>query len=204
LRAHRRAIAWLPLLAMLVASVPLAAATAGARAADAAKPAAETIVRRAFLPSPQRIHGELRLVERGDTLVLQTLLYSDALRRGVDRIRKKELYYWPAGRAGSEDSTRYLAGLDRAKRHVLERFASPAGMTDPKPRLLIEFVLAPARAEIGFYDVEIKRAAQGFDVQDRKPIEVLTASRDYLARAMRIQGDEGFDPPASQLAKLPR
>jgi len=44
-------------------------------------------------------------------LVMETLLYSNSLRRGADRIRKKELYWWPADRPGAADSARYLDAL---------------------------------------------------------------------------------------------
>jgi hypothetical protein len=195
------------LAALLIAAGGAAPAHPTPAAGDSTSAAldatADRILARAYLPSPERVHGELRLVRRGEALCMQTLIYSNSLRRGVDRIRKKELYHWRAGRPGAEDSARYLAGLDQAKRHVLERFASPRGLEDPRQRLLIEFVLGKGVAEVAFYDVEVEREAAGFAVRDRRPILVLDSSPAYVARAMRIQGDEGFDAPVAELLKLP-
>ena len=186
------------LAGVLVATSPAAAAVAGDR-----------VIARTYLPSAERIHGELVLAQRGEALVMETLLYSNSLRRGADRIRKKELYYWPAGRAGAEDSARYLQALDQAKRHVLERFehAAPgdAGAArDPRPRLQIEFVLDGAAAKVVFYDVEVDATKSGFVVHDRRPIVTLDASPGYVARAIRNQAQDGFDQPIAEVERLPR
>jgi hypothetical protein len=186
----------------------LAASPADPPAKEAAA-SGDGVLARAYLPSAERIHGELVLARRGTALVMGTLLYSNSLRRGVDRIRKKELYHWPADRPGAEDSTRYLQALERAKRHVLERFehAAPGDTNatrDPRPRLLIEFTLDGTDAQVAFYDVEVEATKSGFVVRERRPIQVLAASRDYIARAMRIQGDEGFDRTLPELAGFPR
>jgi hypothetical protein len=198
------AIAATAMAAPAMTAAAAAAALDGSSRDRSAATAPDRFVARAYLPSPQRVHGELRLIRRGDLLVMQTLLYSDSLRRGVDRIRKKELYHWPAGRPGAGDSARYLAGLEQAKRHVLERFAAPTRPADPRPRLLVEFVLGAGDAEVGFYDVEVERGADGFTVRDRQPILVLDSSVEYVGRAIRIQGEEGFDAPVAELSALPR
>jgi hypothetical protein len=192
-----------------VASATLLASTPPSPLAKDAATTGDRIIARAYLPSADRIHGELVLERRGTALVMETLLYSNSLRRGADRIRKKELYYWPADRPGAEDSARYLKGLEVAKRHVLERFehvapADTGAARDPRPRLLIEFALDGSNAQIGFYDVEVEATKSGFAVRERKPIQVLEASRDYVARAMRIQGDEGFDRTVAELAGFAR
>jgi hypothetical protein len=165
----------------------------------------DRVLARTYLPSPDRIHGELVFARRGTALVMDTLLYSNSLRRGADRIRKKELYYWPADRPGAEDSARYLKALEQAKRHVLDRFehvapGDAAAARDPKPRLLIEFTHDGTRAQVVFYDVEVEATKSGFAVTERRPIVTLDASAAYVARAMRIQGDEGFDRTLPELA----
>jgi hypothetical protein len=194
--ALRRALALL-LLAGAVTATAAESATSG-----------ERILARTYLPSPQRVHGELVLARRGTSLVMDTLLYSNSLRRGADRIRKKELYYWPADRRGAEDSARYLKALEQAKRHVLERFEHPApgdaaAARDPRPRLLIEFTLDETAAQVVFYDVEVEAAKSGFAVRERRPIVTVDVSPDYVKRAMRIQGDEGFDRTLPELAGFP-
>jgi hypothetical protein len=170
---------------------------------------ADRILARTYLPSAERIHGELVLAQRGPALVMETLLYSNSLRRGADRIRKKELYYWPAGRPGAEDSARYLQALDQAKRHVLERFehvtpGDTGAARDPRPRLQIEFVLDQNRSKIVFYDVEVEGTKNGFVVHDRRPIVTVDASPAYVARAIRTQAQEGFDQPIAEVERLPR
>ena len=185
---------------------------AGALVATAPAPAAvdgDRIIARTYLPSAERIHGELVLAQRGSALVMETLLYSNSLRRGADRIRKKELYYWPAGRPGAEDSARYLQALDQAKRHVLERFEHVApgdagAARDPRPRLQIEFTLDGTDAKIVFYDVEVDATKSGFVVHDRRPIVTVDASPAYVARAIRTQAEEGFDRPLAEVDRLPR
>jgi hypothetical protein len=165
----------------------------------------ERVLARTYLPSADRVHGELVLAQRGGALVMDTLLYSNSLRRGADRIRKKELFYWPAERAGAEDSARYLAALEQAKRHVLERFEHSAptdsgAKRDPKPRLLIEFTLDGNDAQVVFYDVEVEATKSGFAVNERRQIVSVDTSPAYVRRAMRIQGDEGFDRTVPELA----
>jgi hypothetical protein len=196
-RSWSRGVAAL-LVGVLAATAPTSAAVDG-----------DHILARTYLPSAERIHGELVLAQRGTALVMETLLYSNSLRRGADRIRKKELYYWPAGRPGSEDSARYLSALEQAKRHVLERFEHPASgdagaARDPRPRLLIEFVLDQKKAQVVFYDVEVDATKNGFVVRDRRPIVTIDASPDYVARAIRHQADEGFDRPIADVERLPR
>lgn len=169
----------------------------------------DRVLARTYLPSAERIHGELVLARRGTALVMETLLYSESLRRGADRIRKKELYHWPADRLGVEDSTRYLQALDQAKRHVLARFehAAPsdsAAARDPRPRLLIEFALDGTHAQVVFYDVEVEATKGGFVVRDRRAIITLDSSPDYVGRAIRIQAEEGFDRTLPELAGFPQ
>jgi hypothetical protein len=204
------------LVGTMTATAPTAARAAApaltSRAADppakVASASGDRILARTYLPSAERIHGELVLARRGTALVIETLLYSNSLRRGVDRIRKKELYHWTADRPGAEDSTRYLQALERAKRHVLERFehAAPGDTNatrDPRPRLLIEFTLDGTDAQVAFYDVEVEATKSGFVVSDRRPIVTLDASPDYVARAIRIQAEEGFERPIAEIERLP-
>ena len=163
-------------------------------------------LRHAFLPSARNVHGELRLLRRGDAWVLQTLLYTPQLRRGVQRMRRKELYAWPEGVPGFEDSQRYLADLEHAKDHVLERFAASSVVTDGRQKLMIELVLAPRDAFWVFYDVEVVAGAASSraTVGARTPFLSRAASRDYLRRAFVVQGETGFDDPPPELQELPR
>jgi hypothetical protein len=169
---------------------------------------ADRELRHAFLPSERNVHGELRLLRRGDAWVLQTLLYTPQLRRGVQRMRRKELYAWPAGAEGRDDSQRYLADLESAKDHALERFAVRPDPADGRQKLMIEMVLGERDAFWAFYDVELdlgpgSRAGRAA-VRARTPFAVRDASRAYLRRALAVQAETGFGAAPAGLEGLPR
>jgi len=162
---------------------------------------ADEIVRQAFIPSADRVHGELRLVKRGDAWVMQTLIYSARLRRGVQRIEKKELYYWPPGSPGYDDSVRYLEDLETARARVLEEFAvSQQGRGDPRQKMLIELILAPRASGFAFYSVSLDESGERVAISAKTSIAVRSASRAYVERAMRIQAEEGFGAVPPELA----
>lgn len=158
----------------------------------------EEPVRRAYIPSDDRVHGELRLLRRGDSWVLQTALWSKRLRRGVQRIDKKERYYWRPENEGYADSERYRQDLARAKQLVVEAFEDGAEENDdPRQQLLIEFVLGPCdgkrcEASYALYAVELEEGDEGWAIQRATPIVERAASSAYVRRAMRIQAEEGF------------
>ena len=78
----------------------------------------DEVLRSAFIPSERNVHGEFRLLRRGDATCAQTLLYTPSLRRALQRIRKKELRYWPEGRVTRTRSP-YLYALDEATTLIL-------------------------------------------------------------------------------------
>jgi hypothetical protein len=189
-------------------AAPAAAADLGhARLLDGG---ADRELRHAFLPSERNVHGELRLLRRGDAWVLQTLLYTPQLRRGVQRMRRKELYAWPAGAEGWDDSQRYLADLESAKDQALQRFAARSDAADPRQKLMIELVLGERDAFWAFYDVELApelgsdaRGGRAM-VRSRTPFLVRDASRSYLRRALAVQAETGFGAAPVELQELPR
>ncbi len=97
---------------LLLAGVWAAAASAEPlvppRLAPLLDAAHDRILRRSFVPSEEQKVGELRLIRRGDSDVVQTLLYTKVLKRVVAEIRKKELASWPADQPGHEDAIRYV------------------------------------------------------------------------------------------------
>jgi predicted RND superfamily exporter protein len=180
---------------------------AGADRAPLLDPRSDRELRHAFLPSERNVHGELRLVRRGDAWVLQTLLYTHQLRRGVQRMRRKELYAWPEEQPGREDSQRYLADLERAADRAIERArAAPpkADVESSLQTLLIELVLDRRDALWAFYDVELAGDGARRRVVARTPFLVGEASRVYLRRAFEVQAAAGFDLAPPELAELPR
>jgi hypothetical protein len=143
-------------------------------------------------------------MRRGDAWVLQTLLYTPQLRRGVQRMRRKELYAWPESVEGWADSQRYLADLERAKDHALERMVERADAGDGRQTLLIELVLGEREALWAFYDVELAADGSRRRVTGRKSFLVRDASRAYLRRALMVQAETGFGVTPGELAELPR
>jgi hypothetical protein len=159
--------------------------------------AGDVVVTRAYLPSEHNIHGELRWIRRGDALVLQTLLYTPRLRRGLQRIRKQELFAWPPG-DGSDDSARYLTALDSAGDQAMAQ----AGQQGSRPQLLIEYVLSPEATFWGLWHVELDEVDGTMHLRSRQPIEVRAASTHYIRRAMRIQCEEGFGQVPAELDEV--
>lgn len=144
----------------------------------------DTIVERKFIPSESNRHGELRVVQRGPARCVQTLLYSASLPRGLRAIRNKEIYYWPPRQAGHEDSTNYLALLQRAVQTL--RAGSAPGPDDPREKVLIEFILDGDQAGFAIYQVDLEEAADGMQIRAARPLEVSSASTNYIRRDMEL------------------
>jgi hypothetical protein len=162
---------------------------------------ADRVLRRAFLPSASNVHGELRIVRRGDAACVQTLLYSKALRRGLQAIQRKELAQWPPGMPGQADSATYLAALSRARTIVLQRFdAQPAA--DRRQKMLIEFVLSGSTGLFALYAVELSGEGADVHIERKEPLEVHEASAAYLARAMRGMAESAFHEAVPELEQL--
>jgi hypothetical protein len=190
----RRAIA-----AAACGTMVACALLASPRETALADPVRDVLIRKAFIPSEKRIHGELRLVKRGGAMVLQTLLYSRFLRLGLDSIRSKELYYWPPSQPGHEDSARYLAAIESAKKNIFADFDAREDKSDPRQKMLIEFVLSKDDASFAVCEVELDQKGREVTIRSRKPLVVERASRAYIARAMKIQADNGFKAAVPEL-----
>jgi hypothetical protein len=163
----------------------------------------DRILRRAFIPSDRNVHGEVRLIRRGEAWVLQTLIQSPQLRRGVQRMRKQELYSWPASEPGHEDSTRYLEDLEAAKDHAIAELEQRDDRSQRAQQMLIELILGPDAALWAFYEVATGHEGSEPVIGDKEPISVRPASRTYLHRAFRLQAEAGFDGAVPELTELP-
>ncbi len=166
--------------------------------AGIATAAEDVVVTKAYVPSSDRRVGEVRIVQRGDAAVIQTLLYTSLLRRAVDAIHDKEDANWPADRPGHADALRYLAALDAQAARVL---AAPAP-DDRRRRLLIEFVLEGANASVIVGDFDMEGAADDVRVTARRPVETLAPSPDYVKRNMRLIVADAFDLPLDGIAPV--
>ena len=205
LRSRLRA-AWLGLVLTMTALSTLAPG-ATAMPIDPASPLLDSskdrIVRSAFVPSARNVHGEIRLIRRGDAWVLQTVIQSPQLRRGVQRMHKKEIYSWPEGEPGHQDSKRYLEDLEAAKDHVIAEFERRDDRSQRAQQLLIELILSADEALWAFSEIETGHEGSELVILEREEIAVRDASRGYLRRAFRLQAEEGFDGPVAELEGLP-
>ncbi len=98
-------------LLTLAALLPLTALAAGADSGDRS---ADVIVARSPIEARGRSHGEVRLVRRGATAVVQTLLVTRTLKRAAGRIRAKEEANGPEGSRGYGASLVSATALEAA------------------------------------------------------------------------------------------
>lgn len=171
----------------------LATATAVDPEARLLDRSADELLRSTYIPSERNIHGEFRLLRRGDATCAQTLLYTPSLRRALQRIRKKEMRYWPPGQPGHEDSLAYLDALERAKTQILGR-APAAEAPGQLQTMAIEFVASGESALFAIYELAIVESDGRITVRDLRPIVVRAASASYVRQAMEHMQTSAFAP----------
>lgn len=163
-------------------------------------PASDRIVRHEAVPDPVRKVGEVRLVQRGDAVVVQTVLVTKALARVVAEIRKKEERNWPEGADGRADMLRYVAALDAARGELGAR-REATDDDDRRQRLLIEFAASPdavAMELATFADGDV----DGPQLPGRTSLARLDLSRAYVVRNMRLIVADAFDLDAADADRL--
>lgn len=186
-----------------LARLGVACALLAAAAARAESPP-ETWLRRAFLPSTNNVHGEVRLLRRDGSTCMQTLLYSRYLRRGLHEMARKERLSWPEGLPGHDESARYLAAMEKAKDAVL----GPAGSTadeaeaDVRHKLLIEFTLTPTGACYALSRMELAGEPDGYAIASSEVIVREDAHPYYVSQAIRLMAKEGFKLEGDDLDAL--
>ena len=188
--------------ALVASAVAVAAATS--HAADAAEPidrARDRVRARAEIATPAGPHGEVRVLRRGRSAVVQTLLHTKLLRRAIGEIRKRELAGWPEGSPERAASLRYLAALARAESQ-LPRPGTGAG-TDRRRALLIEFALWPAGESVTLFAPRVAESGEGLAIEDARAIDVLELPRSFVRGDMlRIVGEHFPELDAEALLEL--
>lgn len=181
--------------ALRIASVLLICAAAAradagipARLAPLLDTSKDQLVKRAYVPSPERKVGEVRILRRGDAAVVQTLLYSKVLSQVVAEIRKKELANWP----GNADVAAYVDALARVQKTIWSRLPADERVTDRRQKLWIEFVLAPGAAFIAIGAFEMDESGGEVRVVSREPLEILEPAREYVERNQRLIAEDNF------------
>ena len=189
------------LLPALLASL-LVVAVAGAAPAPAVPidAAADRVVKRTDVPDATRKVGEVRLVQRGDAIVVQTLLATKVMSRVLAEIRKKETGNWPADRPGHEDMERYLAAIDE-KAEAL-RSARDAGDGDRRVRLAIELVATKDAEGLVLATFAGDESGGFLAPTDRRVLETVALGRPYVVRNMRLILSDAFHVPEADVDQL--
>ena len=176
------------------------AAALGAALFCASARAEEPWLARAFVPSSNSVHGEVRLLQRGPEACMQTLLYSKYLRRGLHEMAKQERKAWPEGWPCCEVSSNYLADLATVREAVL---ANNAGEdTNALRRMLIEFTLSPTGASYAIGELDLTGPPEALQAVSPRPLVIRQAHPHYISRAMFIMGQQGFGLSDEELERL--
>lgn len=159
-------------------------------------------IARAFIPSTNSVHGEVRLVRTEAGACFQTLLYSRHLRRGLHEMSREERLGWPEGYPCHADSTNYLDALARGRDRVFS--SAPAGETNRIYRMLIECTLGTQDAICVVSEVDLEGDANELRIGNRRPVCEVPVHPFYASRAMRLMGEQGFGLAGEPLAELLR
>lgn len=191
----------------VVAAVsPVAAADAVAVPPPAVAPAsldasADRLEAKVVIPEPARKVGEVRLLSRGNAVVVQTLLSTKLLSRVTGEIRKKEEANWPAAAAGREDAVAYLEALE-AVRVAVERRSPGVDWADRRRRLLIEFVADAGGQAVLLGTFTTASGTTDLTPASREVLGTLTPSRAYVLRNMRLILSDSFKVPEAEVDRI--
>jgi hypothetical protein len=162
----------------------------------------DTVLSRAFVPSVEKRHGEVRLVRRDDGLVVQTLLYSKLLKRVVARIGEKERMHWPPQRDGHRDALGYIDALGKAQLDIAERFRDRANNEDRRQKMLIEFICQPAAALVAIYELRMEEIDGEPRITGKRPIAIIEPSRHYVLENMKLIVADSLNVPDDESEAL--
>lgn len=198
----RRRAASLLLLAGVCAAAASAEPLVPPQLAPLLDAAHDQVLRRSFVPSVEQKVGELRLIRRGDSDVVQTLLYTKLLKRVVAEIRKKELANWPADQPGHGDAIRYIEAITAVQEQIWDRTPPSEFARDRRQKMVIEFVLSGTSALIAVGSFEMDETEGEVRVLRRDPLVVLEPSRTYAGRNMRLIAADSFHVGEAELGPL--
>ena len=158
----------------------------------AAQESSEVLIRRTSIPSKQPYQGEVRLVRRDSTLVMQTILNSKVLKHVIAAISKKEFKLWPEDREGWIDSRRYTDELFRAYETIQARAKSRKNSEDRHLKLLIEFVLEERHSYVALYAPILTKNDDRYAIQGKELLKKLKTSRAYLYSNLQEIAQDSF------------
>lgn len=181
----------LPLLAVLLVAMSPARA-AGAPAADVPT-AGDTVLERAPVPSRVLRQGEVRLVQRGSNIVVQTILFTRYLPRVSRAIMQKEVRNWPPGDA---DAAHFRDALAQAVQAVLRDAAG-----EGRVALGFDFVCGPNAAEVTFYRPDVVPTGEGLDVKGTAPMASIEVSPEYVRGNQELILQDNFGADAERVIR---
>ncbi|HYD47116.1 MAG TPA: hypothetical protein VEB21_02145 [Terriglobales bacterium] len=167
----------------------------------------DQLINRTYLEPQTKPVGEVRLLRRGNASVVQTMLYTEVLRRVVGEISKKENNNWPQDHPQRGDAARFLDALTEAQQIMWSKVPKHERGADRRQNLLIEFVLSPEASVVLFSEYELRDGPDGVEITDRRLLSSLELSREYVRRNMELIVADSFKVPAGEartlLAALP-
>ena len=189
--------------ALRVLFVSLAVAAVAGAATLPSDVVGDRVVKRTDVPDATRKVGEVRLVQRGDAIVVQTLLATKVMSRVLSEIRKKETTNWPAGQPVHEDMERYLAAIERNAEALRAERDAQAG--DRRMRLAIELVATKDAEGLVLATFGGGETGGYLAPTERRVLETVTLGRPYVVRNMRLILADSFhvsEADVDQLAPL--
>jgi hypothetical protein len=170
----------------------------------AVQESSEVLIWRAPIPSKQPYQGEVRLIRRDSTLVMQTILNSKVLKHVIAAIRKKELRAWPEDREGWIDSRRYTDELFRAYETIQARAKNRKNSEDRHLKLLIEFVLEERHSYVALYAPIVTKNGDHLSLQGKELLKKLRTSRTYLYNNLQEIAQDSFQLENHEVLELLR
>lgn len=187
--------------ALLTAAVPdrgAAAEVATGASPRLADASADKVLASTVVPDAVRKVGEVRLLSRGDAVVVQTLLSTKLLSRVVAEIRVKEGRNWPP----DDDSVRaYLAALDAA-RGTVEKRDPGLDWKERRRRLLIEFAADATDAVVLVGTFRAAEDAKELTPSEREIFSTLVLPRAYVLREVRLILADSFKVDEKDVDRL--
>ncbi|MGK2904742.1 MAG: hypothetical protein ACSLFH_00115 [Desulfuromonadales bacterium] len=163
-----------------LAAGPVLAQEAESRSAESLDWTQDLILQRVVVPSTEQPQGEVQLIQRGDLLVVQTLLSSRVLKRVAAAIDAKESRNWPEARAGHIDSLRYREELFRATEKAWEAFRQRSDHEQDRQTLAIEFIIGPKQSLIALSLPQLAEDGIYLRLVDKQPLKVWRGSEVYV------------------------
>ena len=169
---------WIGICCLL--TEPVVAQEAESRYTESLDWTRDLILQRVVVPSMEQPQGEVQLIQRGDLLVVQTLLSSKVLKRVVAAIDAKESRNWPGAREGHIDSLRYREELFRATEKAWEAFRQRVDREQDRQTLAIEFILGPKQSLIALSLPQLSEDGINLRLIDKQPLKVWRGGEVYV------------------------